>query len=89
MGKLSPWVGVTLLVAAMVAQFAFGKFHVDAGSLVSTCVGVAVAILYGGIHQAAREELRETKTELTTLRASMRPAREPSMHDIEIPPNKP
>jgi hypothetical protein len=85
MGKLSPWVGVALLVAAMIAQFVFGKYHVDAGSLVSTCVGVAIAILYGGIHQSTRVELQTTKSELTELRASMRPAREPSMHDIEIP----
>ena len=89
MSKVSPNVAVLLLVVALGAQFAFARYHLDAGSVVTTAVGVAVALLFGQTHAQTVDKLEATKTELVTLRASMRPGREPSMHDLDtIPPTE-
>lgn len=79
-----PLLGVFLLVVCIVAQFAFGRFHVEAGSVITTALAVGLALVYGAVHTTTTRELASTKDELTTLRASLRPAREPSMHDIVI-----
>ncbi len=77
--------GVGLLVVCIVAQFVFARAHVEAGHVLSTALAVALALIYGAVHTTTARELDSTKRELTTLRESMRPAREPSMHDIDLP----
>lgn len=86
MAKIPPFVGVLLLVLCLFAQLVSSRYHLDAGEYVSTIFGVGLAIVYGQQHAVTKEELVVTKNELTTLRASMRPAREPSMHDIDVIP---
>lgn len=90
MSKVNPNLAVALLIVCIAAQFLFARFHLDAGNAVTTAIGVAVAILFGQQHAVTVDKLAETKTELVTLRASMRPPREPSMHDLDtIPPTEP
>lgn len=71
MTKTSPWVWVALIGVCFVAQFVFSRYHIDAGQMIATIFGVAVAALAGVSHV-------RTEGELTTLRRSIRP---PSMPD--------
>jgi xanthine/uracil/vitamin C permease (AzgA family) len=64
--RINPVFGVVLLVVCIVATFIFGKYHIDAGNVISTVLAVGVAILMGINHQ-------QTQGELTALRASIRP----------------
>ena len=75
MKNVSPWVWVVLIAICFVAQFAFVRFHVDGGGTIAAVVGVALAGLGAQAHA-------QTSTELTELRKSIRPRREPSHPDL-------
>ncbi len=80
--KVSPWVWVALIVACFAAQGAFAYLHVDGGGFVAAVFGAAMTALFGSQHAT-------TERELTTLRRSMRPLREPSYPDLPtIPPQE-
>lgn len=81
MNRVSPWVWVALIALCFGALVVFNREHVDdAGGIIVGVLGVAIAGLSARGHD-------ETKTELVTLRRSLYPRREPSMHDVEtLPP---
>lgn len=78
MMKVNPWVAFAVLALAVGATVVFSLLHIPEVGVPSALLAVGIALLQGSAHQ-------ETKNELTTLRASMHPPREPSMHDIDIP----
>ncbi len=82
--KVPPVLGVVLLIVVILATFVFARFHVDPGTLLTTVLGVALAILFGQQHVQIVNRLEDTKQELSTLRASMRPRREPSIPDATL-----
>lgn len=75
MKNVSPWVWVALVALCFVAQFVFVRFHVDGAGMVALVLGVAMAGLGAQAHA-------RTSTELTELRKSIRPRREPSYPDL-------
>lgn len=80
MNRVNPWMWVALIGLCFVAMVVFNREHVDAGGIIVAVLGVAIAGLSARGHD-------ETKTELVTLRRSLYPRREPSMHDVEtLPP---
>jgi hypothetical protein len=83
----NPTLGVALIIACLGAQWAFARYHLDPGNLVTTALGVGIAIALGREHVEVASKLEDTRAALDTLRASMRPGREPSQHDIEVPPS--
>lgn len=75
MKNVSPWVWVVLVALCFVAELAFSHYHVDSGGTVVAVLGVALAGLGAQAHQ-------ETSRDLTELRKSIRPGREPSSPDL-------
>jgi hypothetical protein len=80
--SVNPWVAVSLVALAIVASVVFSLRHIPEAGIPTAILAVALALLQGGAHQ-------ETRTELVTLQRSLRPAREPTHPDIEVPKDPP
>ena len=76
--RVNPWIAVVLIALALVGTIVFAVLRIPEGGVTASILALGVALLQGTAHQ-------ETKSELVTLRKSIAPPREPSMHDIEVP----
>jgi photosystem II stability/assembly factor-like uncharacterized protein len=72
--NVSPWLGAVLIAIGCGAAVAFHYAHLDAVTLPTLIVTAGVAVFQASMHAAAIRDKNETKQELVTLRASMRPS---------------
>jgi hypothetical protein len=75
----NPWLGAVLIALGCGAAVAFHFARLDAVTLPTLIVTAGVAVFQSAMHAQAIKDKNETKQELVTLRASMRPR--PSLVD--------
>jgi hypothetical protein len=85
MTPISPVLGVVLIIVCLIAQWGFARSHLDPGNLVTTAMGVAVAMILGQSYFSTRERLARKEREVAMLRDSGGPAALPGP-DETIPP---
>jgi MFS superfamily sulfate permease-like transporter len=86
MTKSSAILGVLLLCVCIIAQWFFARYHVDPGNLITTAMGIAVAIIFGFKQVETTTRLAHTEKALVALRDSGRPGALPEPREPSIPP---
>jgi hypothetical protein len=79
--NVNPWLGALIIAIGCGAAIAFHFAHLDAVTLPTLIVTAGVGVFQASMHAQAIRQGKETKQELVTLRASLRPS--PSLVDEE------
>lgn len=74
----NPWIGAVVIVVGVLSAALFSLLKIDAAILPAAIVTAGIALLQAREHAETRKDLGTTRTELVTLKASMRP---PSLVD--------
>ncbi len=78
MPPVNPWLGFLLIVVGVLAAALFARLKIDNALIPAAIVTAGIAAIQAAQHAQTSKKLGETRTELVTLKASMRP---PSLVD--------
>jgi uncharacterized membrane protein AbrB (regulator of aidB expression) len=76
---INPWIGVVVIVLAIVAAAVFTKLGIPLGNIVTSLVAIAVTILTGQQHAEVRQDNARLKTQLALFKPS------PTIEEKKVP----